>query len=163
MIKLACNYYPEVIELIKENKIQFDYVKVPALGYQMQVFDENLDYYRTFAKEVNEVVPLLVHGFGDRSGVEIGNFDFKEKFNAKRTKEIIRLSGANGVSIHLAGIDTIKSDSENKKILLSNLRFLKEQLADMDFISLENVDGNPFKNKDRFGVCIHPEFIPECF
>lgn len=38
MIKLACNYYPEAKQLVKEKEIALDYFKYPGLGYQMNVF-----------------------------------------------------------------------------------------------------------------------------
>lgn len=42
-----------------------------------------------------------------------------------------------------------------------NIDYLKEQFTDVNFVSLENTDGNPFLKNHNFGVCMDPEFISD--
>lgn len=161
MIKLACNYYPEVIELIKDKKIDINYVKFPALGYQMSVFEKgNLSDFETLATEVNKVCPIMMHGLGPTPH-NIGSKSFIQDLNVEIAKKIIKLSGVNGISLHLVGGDTSLSRSETKDIFIKNITYLKMLFPDVEFISFENVDGNPFMQNNDFGFCIEPEFISE--
>lgn len=161
MIKLACNYYPEVEQLINEGKIAVDYFKYPGLGYQMKIFqNSDLSDYEQLATKLNHIRPVMIHGLGLKPH-NIGSKTFLQDFDVSYAKKIIELSGVNGVSIHFAGINTLLSKEENKKILIRNISYLKEQFCDAEFISLENVDGNPFMKDHDFGVCMDPEFISE--
>lgn len=161
MIKLACNYYPEVEQLVKEKKIALDYFKYPGLGYQMKVFEKSdLSDYQQLVTKLNQVCPVIIHGLGLKPH-NICSKTFIEDFDVNYAKKIIELSGVNGISLHLAGIDNLLSQEENKKIIIKNINYLKKQFYDVEFISLENVDGNPFMKEHDFGICIDPDFISE--
>lgn len=161
MIKLACNYSPEAGELIKENKIRLDYFKYPGLGYQMKIFEKpDLSDYEQFVTKLNRVRPVIIHGLGLKPH-NIGSATFIQDFDSYYAKKVIKLSGVNGVSLHLAGINTSLSREENKEILIRNINYLKRQFSDAEFISLENTDGNPFIKGNDFGICIDPDFISE--
>jgi uncharacterized protein (UPF0276 family) len=161
MIKLACNYYPETEQLVKERKISLDYFKYPGLGYQMKIFEKaDLSNYQQFIAELNQVCPVMIHGLGLKPH-NICSKTFIKDFDVNYGKKIIELSGINGLSLHLAGVDTSLSREENKKTIIENINYLKKLFCDVEFISLENADGNPFMKKNDFGICIDPDFISE--
>lgn len=161
MIKLACNYYPEAKQLVKEKKIALDYFKYPGLGYQMSIFENSdLSDYEKFITELNQVCPVIIHGLGLKPH-NICSKTFIKDLDANYAKKVIELSGINGVSTHLAGVDNLLSRKENKKIIIENINYLKEQFCNAEFISLENADGNPFLKYHDFGICMDPDFISE--
>lgn len=161
MIKLACNYYPEVEQLINDNEIALDYFKYPALGYQMEIFrNSDLSDYEKLVTRLNHICPVMIHGLGLKPH-NIGSKTFIQDFDVCYAKKVIELSGVNGISLHLVGINTLLSKEENKEILIRNINYLKGQFCDVEFISLENADGNPFSKNNDFGACIDPEFISE--
>ncbi|MDF2885326.1 MAG: uncharacterized protein K0R54_5899 [Clostridiaceae bacterium] len=161
MIKLACNYYPEVKQLVEEKKIVLDYFKYPGLGYQMKIFEKSdLSDYQQFITELNQVRPVMIHGLGLKPH-NICSKTFIRDFDVNYAKKIIELSGINGISLHLAGVDTSLSGEENKRIIIENISYLKENFCNVEFISLENADGNPFMKEHDFGICVDPDFISE--
>lgn len=161
MIKLACNYYPEVKQLVNEKKIDLDYFKYPGLGYQMNIFENSdLSDYEKLITELNQVCPVIMHGLGLKPH-NICSKTFIKDFDVNYAKKIIKLSGVNGISTHLAGVDNSLSSQENKKIITENINYLKECFCDAEFISLENADGNPFLKFHDFGICMDPDFISE--
>lgn len=160
-MKIACNYYPEVEQLLNENIIDLDYVKFPSIGKQCQIFNNgNLSEFEKWLKEKNTICPIMIHGLGPTFD-QIGSENFKGWLNQSIAKTMINASGLNGISLHLCGVNTSYSREQNKKIILDNIRFLKELFPDIEFLEFENVDGNPFRNRDKFGVCIEPDFIHE--
>jgi len=161
MIKLACNYYPEVEQLINEEKIDLDYFKYPGLGYQMRIFENSdLSDYEKLVRKLNHVRPVMIHGLGLKLH-NIGSKTFVQDLDVYYARKIIELSGVNGISLHLVGINTLQSQEVSKEILIRNINYLKEKFCDVEFISLENADGNPFLKDHDFGVCNDPEFISE--
>ena len=56
-MKLACNYYPETEELVRAGKIDIDYFKFPALGYQMDVLYD-LRAFKAFVEKAGAVRPI---------------------------------------------------------------------------------------------------------
>lgn len=161
MIKLACNYYKEVEELIQNGVIDIDYFKFPSLGFQMSVFDKyDLSDYELFVNQLNQIRPVMMHGIGLSPNI-IGSKSFMDEVDISYVKKVINLAGVNGISLHLSGIDNKLSRTENKNILINNILFLKDKFAGVDFFSLENVDGNPYQYRETFGVCIEPDFIAD--
>lgn len=161
MIKLACNYYPEVVQLLQEEIIDIDYFKFPSLGYQMSIFqDSSLVTFENFIKKISSLRPVMLHGLAPTNH-NIGSKTFIQDFNVYQASKLLQIFDAKGISLHLSGIDLSLSYKENKKILLTNIMYLKEQFPHLEFLSLENVDGNPFISKNQFGICIDPQFISE--
>lgn len=156
MIKLACNYYPEVVELIRDGLINVDIIKFPALGYQMSVFDDINDF-SVLANEINTLRPLMLHGIGP-DFLNIGSSGFIADIDDRKekTKRIIDLTGINGISNHLTVEDKTRSREENKSIIKRNIGHLKEVFPNKEFYSFENVD-----SIKQFGICVEPEFITE--
>lgn len=160
-MKLACNYYKEVEELIIEKKISIDYFKFPSLGYQCDIFaDGTLSEYSSWVTRTNEICPVMIHGLGPTFD-QIGSKNFQQRMDVAIAKKVTGDAGVNGVSLHLSGIDTTLSNKENEKIIIDNIMYLKGIFNNTEFLSFENVDGNPYLNKDKFGVCINPDFISE--
>ena len=60
-VKIACNYYQETEELLDEKKIDIDYFKYPALGFQMKIM-ERFDAFEDFCNRVTRKRPILLHG-----------------------------------------------------------------------------------------------------
>lgn len=161
MIKLGCNYYPEVVELVEEGKIDIDYFKYPGLGYQMDVFKkEDLSDYKQFVSQTNRVRPVMIHGLGLKPH-NICSKTFIQDLDIDYVKQIIKLSGVNGISLHLAGVDSLLSRKQSKEIIINNIKYLKEQFHNLDFISFENADGNPYSKNGELGICIESNFISE--
>ncbi len=160
-MKIACNYYPEVEQLIVERKIDLDYMKFPSTGKQCQIYNNgNLTDFEKWAKSINKICPIIIHGLGPTFD-QIGSENFKDLLNQSIARTMIEASGINGISLHLSGVNTSYNREQNKKIILNNIIFLKELFPNIAFLEFENVDGNPFRNKDKFGVCIEPDFISE--
>lgn len=158
---LACNYYEETERLAREGRIAVDCFKYPSLGFQMKAFDDPaLAEYGGMAARVRELGPLLLHGLGQRDN-DIGRADFKERFDTAFTGRILELSGIRGVSLHLCGGDTELPVGERKRIIVDHIRYLREALGELEFLSLENVDGNPYSDMTYSDCCVDPDFIRE--
>ncbi|OGO93014.1 MAG: hypothetical protein A2Y17_07235 [Clostridiales bacterium GWF2_38_85] len=154
-MKLACNYYPEVIELIQEGLINIDYLKYPALGYQMNVFNsDDLSEYEKFTHNINKIRPIMLHGLGTTT-LNLCSKNFQAQINVERTRELLNMNGVNGISVHLSGIDESLSFEVNKRISIENLKYIKNTFPGKEFYSIENVDTL------RFGICVYPEFISQ--
>ncbi len=160
-MQLACNYYEETERLAREGKICVDCFKYPSLGFQMKVFDDpRLREYAALSERLRDLGPLLLHGLGQRDN-DIGRADFKERFDPEFTGRILELSGIRGVSLHLCGGDTALPEEERRRIIVDNIRYLREALGPLEFLSLENVDGNPYSDKTYSDCCVDPHFIRE--
>ncbi len=160
-IKLACNYYEETAKLVRGGRIDIDAFKYPSLGFQMKVFDDpTLETYERWVQETQKLRPVMLHGLGQR-GNDIGAEDFREKFNPEAARRILGLAGVKGVSLHLCGGDTGLPVARRRQIILDNISFLKNILGELEFFSLENVDGNPYSDLFYQDVCIQPDFIRE--
>lgn len=155
-MKIACNYYPEVIELIKDNKIDIDYIKFPALTYQMEVFEDlTLKRFTDLMRNINDYRPVLLHGLNPTFH-NITSKDFIKKVDLDVVKEVLEISNSPGISLHLAGIDDTLSRKEIIDIVCSNVKYLKENIDGIEFISLENVP-----NYRQYGMCVYADFISE--
>ncbi len=160
-IRLACNYYEETAELVRQGKIDIDAFKYPSLGFQMKVFDDpTMETYERWIQETQRLRPVMIHGLGQR-GNDIGAEDFREKFSPDTARRIFSLAGVKGASLHLCGGDTGYTAARRKQIILDNISFLKDSLGKLEFLSLENVDGNPFSDLFYNDVCVQPDFIRE--
>lgn len=156
MIKLGCNYYPEVEELISEGRIDIDFFKFPSLGYQMWVYKkEDLSDFETLMSRLTRIRPVLQHGLPPAFH-SIGSSDFIAKTDMAIVRRALSMALCKDLSLHLDGIDRTLLRGENKAVLLRNIEYLKEQFPDADSISFENVD-----SAANFGVCAEPDFISE--
>ena len=129
---LACNYYPETEQLVREGKIDIDYFKFPALGFQMGVLND-ADAFEEFAARVCAVRPVLLHGL------------------YPEMDRLLRLTGSPGISLHP---DECKNRRQIKAAT-DKLRLLRERYRSLDFISVENMPNQ------KFGPLIQPEVITE--
>lgn len=160
-ILLACNYYEETALMVREGRIALDAFKYPALGFQMAAFDDPLlKEYGRLTGEMKPFCPFLLHGLGQRDN-DIGSADFKERFDPDFTGRILELSGIRGVSLHLCGGDTGLEPEARRRIIVEHIRFLREQLGKLEFLSLENVDGNPYSDMFYRDCATDPDFIRE--
>lgn len=137
-MKYACNYLTEVVDLLKNNKIELDYIKYPSVS------DTKLEEL----KYVNDVTnkDILFHGTMTYSNTvpDILSSQFIEDVNIEETKEAIRISNTPGLSLHL-GNDCYGKDYKelSKKELLNtlykNVDFLKTNFTNnLEFLEIEN-------------------------
>ena len=161
-ILLACNYFPEAEALAASGRIQVDCFKYPALGFQMGVFDDpDLTEYGRMAERLRGMgIRLLLHGLGQRDN-DIGAPEFVQRLRPAFTSRILELSGIRGISLHLCGGDTGLSRERRKAIIVDHIHMLREALGPLEFLSLENVDGNPYSDMFYSDCCIDPDFICE--
>lgn len=161
MIKLACNYYPEVIELIQEKRIELDLIKFPALGYQFNIFDNGrLDKFEEFINQVSTICPVMLHGLGPTKH-NIGSPTFIEDLKIDIAQSVISMCGVNGVSLHIEGDNESLTREELKSIYIGNIRYLKEIFKNVEFLAFENVDRHPYKAIKKYATHIDPDFIFE--
>ena len=155
-MRIAFNYYPEVLELISEKKIEADYIKFPALAYQMKVFEDST--LREFTDKMNEILScgkVLLHGLNPVPH-NIGSIDFIDDFCLETAERVLGISQTPGISLHLAGLDQELSREENIRIITRNVQYLIRNYPEMSFVSLENVD-----SPKRHGISVDPTFIRE--
>ena len=156
-LKIACNYYLETEELVNEQRIDIDYFKFPALGFQMGILEHNRkNEFDQFCSRVTSKKPILLHGLYPAphdlsSPTLIKDFDFST------ANRLIELTKTPGISFHpsLKNIDPSAKTADTVKTIVKNINFLKLQYSHLEFISIENVDS------PRFGNLIDPEVITE--
>lgn len=155
MIKLACNYYRETEELVRDGKIDIDYFKFPSLGFQMKILKEkNISQFEDFALKLRKIKPILLHGLGVLPP-SICSPNFKSEFQIDHVKKLIELTSTPGISLHLDGAEPSISRSDLLKIVINNVQFLKAIFPDLKFITLENVE------KSKSPLVSEPEFISQ--
>ncbi|MEG1705229.1 MAG: DUF692 family protein [Clostridia bacterium] len=152
-MKIAINYLGEVINLIKEKKIEIDYIKYPSIS------DTNLDEIKDIM--TNNNINMLYHGLLlKKYGItDITSDTFIEDINIDINKEAIKISKTNGISIHI-GQDKIDAsmhtEEELIKIVSKNIQFLKDTFPNLEFYSFENKENT--KNK----IIMDSNFISKC-
>ncbi|MBZ9689880.1 DUF692 family protein [Clostridium estertheticum] len=140
MINLACNYSLETEELVRDNKIQIDYFKFPALAFDMNILKSyDLSEFQRFAFDVKKIKPILYHGLCP-SPHNICSTNFKNELQVDIINKMIEMTGTPGISLHLAGADEKITKEELIKIVVSNIEFLKSKFKGLNFITLENVE-----------------------
>jgi uncharacterized protein (UPF0276 family) len=156
-MKIACNYYRETEELVDENRIVIDYFKFPALGFQMSIMEscrkqERNDFFARLAGKK----PVLLHGLHPAPH-DLASSTFIKDFDFRAVEELLALTKTPGISLHpsLQHPDPSRDTRELINTIKSNIKFLKQQYAHFDFISIENVDSF------RFGCLIDPDVIRE--
>ncbi|WP_425448282.1 DUF692 family multinuclear iron-containing protein [Dethiothermospora halolimnae] len=152
MVKLACNYLVEAVELLNEEKIKFDYFKYPSLGS-----DDSFRSFKAFSekiKHIKTIKPVLYHGFYPYK-VSICNQRFQENFDIESFRKLCNISETPGISFHLNGADL--NDSKDMVITsaIENILFIKKHFKDMEFITFENAMGNLNEHE------LNPEVISE--
>jgi len=112
-MKLACNYYPETEALVREGKIDIDYFKIPALGYQARLLNDP-GASEEFAARASTIRPVLLHGW------------------YPSMDRLIEISKTPGISFHPDWENSTASD------IVAFVQALQERYAHLDFISVEN-------------------------
>jgi uncharacterized protein (UPF0276 family) len=156
-MKLACNYYRETEELVRDGKIDIDYFKFPALGFQMGICDKGRESeFEAFASRVTGLKPVLLHGLYPAPH-DLASPTLTDDFDFETADRLIRLTKTPGLSFHptFTFPDPAAPIAETLDNIIRNIRFIKHQYADMRFVSVENVDSN------RYGELIKPEVLKE--
>ncbi|WDV46617.1 DUF692 family protein [Clostridiaceae bacterium M8S5] len=143
---IGCNYHEETVRLVKENKIDIDYYKFPALGYQMDVFDSpDLIELKKLANRLKQTKPINLHGLNP-SLHNICSKTFIEDLDVDIVRELIDICELKGLSIHLDGSDINDTRAELLERVVNNIRYVKNTFNDLEFFALENIGllRNPF-------------------
>lgn len=170
-MKIACNYYKETIELLREGRITLDYVKVPALGFQYDFYKApgadkaaGLAELKKEIQRIQEVVPVLLHGFGPQD-YNMASDRFRPEFDKELAAQIIGITKTPELSGHLALGNRMKQElytrERIKELAVENIRFIRELFPEISHLAIENMDGNPFIFGKKAGCCIEPAFIRE--
>lgn len=143
MIALGCNYSQPLLELIDEERVTIDWIKLSG--------DE---YYADQFPRVTGIRPILMH-FLPRIMVEPTKKEFV------RLNKIIAQCGSPYVAIHLMvreeDIDEDISRSKLKGILINNINKYKENL-EVDLL----IESMPYYNiPDICKYIVDPEFLKE--
>ena len=152
-MKIACNFSLELEQLIKENKVDIDYYKYPGLGFHTNVMN-NLEQFKSFVSRLTK--PVLLHGVHPAPH-NLSETDLIEKFDFSTVNQLINITNTPGLSFHPSrtAIDPSTNTTELVNTIVKNVCFIKKHYSNMQFITLENVDG------DRFGDLIKPEIFTE--
>lgn len=144
MIKLACNYSIEVMDLLKHNLINVDMIKYPSISTDPGF--KSLETYHKTIKEIKAVKPVLYHGTYP-SNIFIGDRDFIKKFDVDAFKTTFYLAGTKGISLHFSGGDHTYSRQETIDVALKNISYFKSLFPDLEFLTVENLvkTNNPFE------------------
>jgi uncharacterized protein (UPF0276 family) len=138
LVKLACNFYVETEELVKENKISIDYFKFPSLGFHESIL-KDLPRYERFLQSTKKVKPLIIHGLYP-SPHNICSPNFKRDLRLELVYNILKVSESPGISLHFDGAEENMSRDQIVEITVENIRYLKETFKGIEFISIENVE-----------------------
>lgn len=153
-MKLACNYYPETEKLVQTGKIDIDYFKFPALGFQMSVMENMLEFEK-FTSKVTKIRPILLHGLYPAPH-DLSSPTFIDDFDSDTVNQLIKLTQTPGISLH-PSLSNNDETPEKQLVdtIIKNIYYLRKNYSDMDFISIENVDSF------RHGTLIKPEVFSE--
>ncbi|MBI9015588.1 MAG: DUF692 family protein [Clostridiales bacterium] len=135
MIKLACNYMSEVIELIDENRVDIDFLKYPSLSNDEGFRNKEIFYQRI--EDIKKYRSILYHG-NFPCNIFIGDKDFKEKFDLDAFRDVCNFANTHGISFHFSGGKAEYSKEETIKIAVSNIEYIKVSFPEMKFITIEN-------------------------
>jgi len=152
-MKIACNYYTETEQLFDEGRIDIDYFKYPALGFQMSLM-EDLDAFENFCAKLTRKRPVLLHGLYPAPH-DLSSCILQQSFNDEKANRLIKMTKTPGLSFHPA-LSKLQEDVPFDDIyatIVSNAKFIKEKYADMEFVSIENLDSI------KWGDLINPEII----
>jgi len=156
-MKLACNYYRETEELAQSKAIDIDYFKFPALPFQMDILTyENLDRFEDFAARIGKIKPVLFHSLYPAPH-NLCSPAFVTDFDAETVDRLLSATKTPGISLHPSSGDVNPAIPEKRLVntVIGNIGFLREKYRDVDFLSVENLDGL------RFGALIKPEIMSE--
>lgn len=144
MIKLACNYSSELMELIKEGKCHVDFIKYPSLANDEGFKD--FEVYKNNIKIIKTTRPVVYHG-SFPSNIFIGDPNFKKKFDLEAFQEVCDLSETEGISLHFSGGTEDMSRQATIDTSVDNILYLKSSFKDMKFIAIENLPRgkNPYE------------------
>jgi uncharacterized protein len=148
-IKLACNYLLEAEELLKEEKVQFDYFKFPS--FEVNHREGDLQEFFMRIERIRNIKPILYHGIYPNK-INICNENFSKQFDTKIFQIVCDKTLTPGISLHLDGAGETISRAKLIKTTIDNALFLKQHYPHLQFISLENCEhcSNPFVFDPRF-------------
>jgi len=125
----------EVIELIKEKRVDIDFLKYPSLSNDEGFSDRNIFYKRL--KDIKRFRSVLYHG-NFPCNVFIGDKDFKDEFDLGAFRDVCDFTNTHGISLHFSGGKAEYSKEETIEIAVGNIEYIKVNFPEMKFITIEN-------------------------
>lgn len=138
MVKLACNYYAETEDLVKENKIIIDYFKFPSLGFHEFIL-QDMVRYESFLQSTKKIKPFIIHGLYP-SPHHICSPNFKSELRLDLVHHFLEVSETPGISLHFDGADENMPKEQIIETTVENIHYLKQTFKEAEFISIENVE-----------------------
>lgn len=153
-MKLVCNYLTELITLIKEEKVNVDYIKYPSVSYS------NIEELVNLRSKIDN--KIIFHNSFSKNGdiLNISDDCFIEMLDIDKIKKALKIAGINGISIHLSDK---KSEEENINktedqiidTIIKNVEYIRKNFENLDFFSIEN--------REYGSIFEKPEFITKIF
>ncbi|NDL66763.1 DUF692 family multinuclear iron-containing protein [Anaerotalea alkaliphila] len=159
MVKFGCNYSAELLNLVQEDKLQIDYIKIGAFG----PFEDILE-------ETKEKAPLLIHGFG---WFEDAGTDHLEASHFEHMNHMLNKFESPHLGVHCA---LFRKDVEHLRPVLEQegadaagiymehmLGVVGRYKEALDVpVLLENIDYSPFYNREvTLPEVVDPGFIAD--
>lgn len=156
-MKLACNYYAETEQLVRDGVIDIDYFKFPSLGYQMGIMEEHrAAEFELFMERITSLKPVLLHGLYPAPH-DLCSPTLSREFDFNTVNRLLDATKTPGISLH-TGLSVPDSALPIKALIntiVSNILFIKRHYAHLDFLRIENLDSL------RYGELINPDIISE--
>lgn len=138
---LGCNYSIELIQLIRENKVDVDYIKLGLF-----------DMYADVVEEASSMRPLLLHGFGYDEYIGMKNM---KDIDWKKVNEYIVKFKAPHVGTHMlcrkGDWDDEVSDDEILSYMVGNIELWKRNI-NVPFL-IENMPYSDYYSKKGMRKC----------
>ncbi|MFC0524960.1 DUF692 family multinuclear iron-containing protein [Pontibacillus salicampi] len=145
MIKLACNYSTELMELIQLEQVIVDWIKL-----------SRWDVYNQEVQHARPIRPVLLHTLPTAAQADL------PELNWNRINEALQECKSPHIAIHLTGRHRFWPEQEPNRVqlkerLMKGISYCKEQL-DVELL-IENIPY--YQNSDVYRTVTDPEFITE--
>jgi uncharacterized protein (UPF0276 family) len=138
---LGCNYSKELIDLIRENKVDVDYIKLGLF-----------DMYADVVEEASSMRPILIHGFGYDEYIGMKNM---KDIDWKRVNEYIVKFKTPHIGTHMLckkhDWDNEASDEEILNFMMRNIELWKRNI-NIPFL-IENMPYSDYYSKKGIRKC----------
>ncbi|MEG1141380.1 MAG: DUF692 family protein [Clostridia bacterium] len=154
-IKIGVNYLTETINLIKEEKIDIEYIKYPSISYC------NIEDIDNIRRDVD--TDILLHGISSNDGsiLNILSDNFIDRIDIEQTFRMLYITRTPGISIHIGGNESCNLTKEEMILRAKeNIYFLKTKFSGLEFYSLENK--NEINNLLHIDPSVISDIINEC-
>ena len=148
-MKIGFNHLTELVDLIKTQEIEIDYIKYPSVSAT------NMQEIENITKEVDN--QLLFHNVISKNGdiLTIADAFFIEQIDIEQTRQALKLSKNPYMSIHISDENTQKenegkTEEEMLDIIEENAKFLEKTFPEIEVFSIENREYATIYDKTEF-------------